>query len=138
MKLIVCVDSDNGMMFNNRRQSRDKALIEDIYKLIGDKKLWINNFSKELFDEERINLIIDEEFEKTSLDDFCFIENISLKKLKEKADEIIIYNWNRKYPADMYFDIMLDGFELKSEIDIKGSSHDKITQRIYKRGGYGL
>ena len=30
MKVIVCVDDNNGMMFNNRRQSRDEKVIEKV------------------------------------------------------------------------------------------------------------
>ena len=41
MNLIICIDINNGMMFNNRRQSRDKMLIKHILNLIGDKRLWI-------------------------------------------------------------------------------------------------
>ena len=50
MKLIVCVDLNNGMLFNNRRLSRDRGLIEQIYSLVGENKLWITEFSKDLFD----------------------------------------------------------------------------------------
>ena len=32
MKLIVCLDDGDGMLFNNRRQSRDKAVCEALYK----------------------------------------------------------------------------------------------------------
>ena len=33
MKLIVCLDDKNGMMFNKRRQSRDRVLIENVLEL---------------------------------------------------------------------------------------------------------
>ena len=32
MKLIVCLSEGNGMMFNNRRQSRDRVLIADMVR----------------------------------------------------------------------------------------------------------
>ena len=41
MKLIVCTDLNNGMIFNSRRQSKDRVLIKHIYDLIGENKLWI-------------------------------------------------------------------------------------------------
>ena len=41
MKIIVCIDKNNGMMFNNRRQSQDKILIDDIIKVTKDKKLYM-------------------------------------------------------------------------------------------------
>ena len=32
MKIIACLDDNNGLLFNNRRQSRDRVVIEDILK----------------------------------------------------------------------------------------------------------
>ena len=133
MKLIVCIDLENGMLFNNRRQSKDKILIEHIYKLIGNKKIWISDFSRDLFEEDKYNLFEIECFEKIKENDYVFIENISPKILEDRINEIIIFNWNRKYPADLYFDISLENWKLEYEIEIEGFSHEKITQKIYKR-----
>lgn len=33
MNVIVCVDDNNGMLFNKRRQSRDKAVIDKIINI---------------------------------------------------------------------------------------------------------
>ena len=38
MKIIVCVDNQNGMMFNHRRQSQDRVLRKRIMELTGGKK----------------------------------------------------------------------------------------------------
>ena len=38
MKIIVCVDNQNGMMFNHRRQSQDRVLRKRILELTGGKK----------------------------------------------------------------------------------------------------
>ena len=135
MILIACIDENNGMLFNNRRQSRDKKLIMHILNLIGGKKIWINNFTKELFDvENNRNVIVDENFiNKMKDDDFCFIENISPSLLENKIDKMILYNWGRKYPADKYFDIKLSEWFLESENEIEGSSHEKIIQKIYTK-----
>ena len=136
MIIIVCVDNDMGMLFNNRRLSKDKIVTKHIINFVSDKKIWINNFSKDLFqDYELDNLIIDDEFiNKICKNDYCFIENILPKEIENKADKIIIYNWNRKYPADLYFDINLDNWVLEKQTDFIGNSHDKITQKIYIRG----
>ena len=136
MILIVCVDEKNGMIFNNRRQSRDKILIAHILEVTKNKKLWITNFSQDIFNmSDANNLIIDDQFiEKMREDDYCFVENIEVKTLIDKVDKIIIYNWNRNYPADQYFDINLDEWVIDSEEEFSGSSHDKITQKIYIRG----
>ena len=31
MQIIVCLDTKNGMMFNHRRQSRDREVLNDIF-----------------------------------------------------------------------------------------------------------
>lgn len=136
MILIVCVDERNGMMFNNRRQSKDKILSEHILKLVDNNKLWINNYSKGVFEnQENSNILVDDQFiEKIGKEDYCFVENVDTNKLLNKVDKIILYNWNRHYPADQYFNIKLDDWLLESESEFSGSSHEKITQKIYIRG----
>ena len=102
-----------------------------------DNNLWIKHFSKNVFDQYELkNLIIDDELlNKAKNEDYCFIEDILLSSdIIGKFDKIIVYNWNRKYPADVYFDIDLTDWILESETDFNGNSHDKITQKIYKRG----
>ena len=44
MIIAVCVDDKGGMLFNNRRQSRDRAQQVDLLSLCGEKKLWIAKF----------------------------------------------------------------------------------------------
>lgn len=136
MIIIACVDDDMGMSFNNRRLSKDKVVTKHIVNLVSNQKIWINNFSKDLFEDYNLdNLIIDDEFiNKIGNEDYCFIENILPTEIENKADKIIIYNWNRKYPADLYFNINLDNWILEKETDFIGNSHDKITQKIYVRG----
>lgn len=136
MILIVCVDERNGMLFNNRRQSRDKILTSHILEKTKNNRLWITGFSQDLFDiVENKNIIIDNEFiEKTKEEDFCFVEDVDANTFIDKVDRIILYNWNRHYPADKHFNIMLDDWEMVSEEEFSGSSHDRITERIYVRG----
>ena len=50
MKLIVCIDENNGMMFNNRRQSKDRVVIEKIEEIIDSEPLYIDTYSKKLFE----------------------------------------------------------------------------------------
>ena len=89
MILIACVDVNNGMLFNNRRQSRDKVLMEHIIELVSNKRLWINSFSKDIFENYKLdNLIIDDDFSsKIEQKDFCFVENISIKELEGTSKE---------------------------------------------------
>ena len=52
---------------------------------------------------------------------------------EEYVDEIIVYKWNRVYPADFYCEIDFGAFNIVSELEFQGSSHDKITKIVYSR-----
>ena len=44
MILVICIDENGGMLFNNRRQSQDKILRERLLSLVKDSKLMMNSF----------------------------------------------------------------------------------------------
>lgn len=133
MILIACVDDNLGMMFNKRRQSRDIKVNEHIKNIVKDKKIWINPYSKELFNDVE-NILIDEQStEKAQNGDYCFIENEELQTNNDKIEKIILYFWNRSYPSDKKFTIDLSEWEEISEEEFEGNSHEKITQKIYIR-----
>ena len=86
MKIIVCVDNQNGMMFNHRRQSQDRVLRKRILELTGGKKLWMNAYSQKQFlqvngnmskeQEQSGQIQADEAFlEKAGPREYCFVEN---------------------------------------------------------------
>lgn len=133
MIVIVCVDEKNGMMFNNRRQSKDRIVINRIMEKVKNSKLWIGDYSKELFDNENNkNIIVDDNFyKKAEKEDYCFIEDIDIDLFIEKVDKIILYNWNRRYPADKYFSISLENWKLISREDFRGFSHENITEKVF-------
>lgn len=132
MFLIMCVDKNNGILFNNRRISRDRKVIEDIFKLIEDKKLLINEFSDDLFIP--YNNVMISDIIGANNGEFCFVENIQPSTFESKIEKIILYDWNRDYPADTYFDIDLNEWQLESEYEFEGFSHEKIIRKIYTRG----
>ena len=77
MKLIICVDDNNGMMFNRRRQSKDREVRHDILAYTMPERIWMNEYSLEQFetdDTSRIqvanNFLI-----QADDNDYCFIEN---------------------------------------------------------------
>ena len=49
MKLIAIIDDNYGMMFNNRRQSKDSVLIDRIIEISKEHKLWVSMYTKSLF-----------------------------------------------------------------------------------------
>lgn len=135
MKVIVCVDEYGGMLFGGKRQSRDPAVSEDILNDIADRSLFISPFSKKIFCAAKNIKIRKNPLLRAKDNDFCFIEDIALLPYVKKIDTIIIYNWNRHYPSDKFFDIPLseNGFNLSERSELIGVSHEKITKEIYKK-----
>ena len=39
MYIIICLDDNNGLAFNHRRQSQDRIVAEDIRKTVGKETL---------------------------------------------------------------------------------------------------
>ena len=62
MKIIVCVDDNNGMMFNKRRQSRDRVLIQDIIANLDGSNLLIAPYSEKLFEDSDIDAFFISDF----------------------------------------------------------------------------
>lgn len=132
MIVILCLDNKNGMMFNNRRQSKDKVVVQDILKLVDGKKLFINSYSESLFQGLESNLIIDDNFlNNATKEDYCFVEDNNLKDFSEKIEKIIIYRWNRIYPSDLKLEIPIQDWNLIDSFEFAGNSHDKITREVY-------
>lgn len=123
------------MMFNNRRQSRDKNLLSYISEKCQGNKLWMNLYSSKQFNLDKANVLIDEDFlSKADKDDFCFVENRKLLNIENKIEIIYLCKWNRKYPSDFHFDIDLEEkFTLSNTEEITGNSHEKITIEKWKR-----
>ena len=125
MNLIVCIANNNGIMFNKRRVSKDALLIERLKGITKENKIYVSEYSKPLFDGFD-NLVLS--IENLTNNDFYFLED---ENYNGNIDKIIIYKWNRDYPADKYFDIDLSSYELISTQYFQGSSHDLITEEIY-------
>lgn len=137
MNIIICLDDNNGMMFNKRRQSQDRILRADLKEFIKDKDLYMNNYSYKLYkDIDNGNIKVSENFlEQCTENSFCLVEDKLLNNYINKINNIIIYKWNRIYPSDLYFDINLisNSWELLETKEFEGSSHEKITRIIYRR-----
>lgn len=136
MKLIVCLDDRNGMLFNKRRQSADRVLSQRILELVGEGFLWMNGYSRKLFDETAENIRVDDRFlELAGKNDYCFAENVDVTSYINRADTVMLFRWNRAYPADMYFpmELITGSWKKVESIEFAGSSHEKITQEVYER-----
>lgn len=136
MRLIVCVDADNGLSFCGRRQSRDKVLCQRILELTEDSLLWMDTYSSCMFSgaENRI-FVRDACLELAGEDDWCFAELQDLASCAAKVNTLVIYRWNRRYPSDRKLPpvLLAEPFRLMSRRDFAGFSHDRITEEVYCR-----
>ena len=133
VKLIVTLDDRDGMMFNCRRQSRDRVLNERILALC-DGKLTVNAYTAQLFADTDANLTVDENpLGIAKADDWCFVENLPIAPYEEKIEKLVVFRWNRVYPNDRRFDLKLEAWRLVSQSEFAGYSHEKITEEVYFR-----
>lgn len=136
MRLIVCLDDKNGMLFGGKRQSRDRVLCERILTLTDGSRLWMNGYSSELFAEWADKICVDECFLDHAQDsDFCFVENKNVFFYEMQIGEIVLFKWNRHYPADTYFPLNTSAqpWKLTHTEEFQGYSHGKITMEVYTR-----
>ena len=97
MYIILCLDDNNGLAFNHRRQSQDRIVAEDISKTVGEKKLWITDYSRKLF-QAVSNLEISENPKwQAKKGEYVFQELETLDTDDEQIEQFIIYRWNRVY-----------------------------------------
>ncbi len=137
MKVIICVDEEGGIAFNNRRQSRDSAVIRDITELADGERIWVLPYTAKLFGEDSGACL---KLSDTPLkgaarrDGLCFAELTGMGEYARKIDTLIIYNWNRIYPSDVRMDVAPEALGLKlAEVkELVGTSHEKITREIYR------
>ena len=122
------------MLFNHRRLSRDRRVCEKILDYSNEKELWMNAYLRKLFtDLTDINSIqVDEEFLDKS-QSICFVENQDITPYLPKIDTLVLFQWNRDYPADFFFTVDLSQWNLISTEDFEGTSHEKITMEVYKK-----
>ena len=128
MTVALCIDDENGRLFGSRRQSRDRVLLEDVLRE-SQGELRILPFSQSLLGD-RAALCKD-----LSEDGFYFLEDQPLAPLKDRITTLILYRWNRLYPADFYLDLTPQelGLTLARSEELCGSSHPKITKEVYTK-----
>ncbi len=134
MNIIICLDDRGGMTFLKKRQSKDEAVCKDIIKDTENHNLFVTEYSKKLFPENTVTVSANPMI-FASEGDYCFIEREDIIPYLHTAESLIIYRWNRLYPADKNFDISPEDFGLflKEKTEFSGKSHEKITKEIYTR-----
>ncbi len=131
MQVIITVENRNGMLFNHRRVSRDQKVSERILAYCKEKKLWMNAYSAKLF-ENNPQIRVSETFLEQK-DAICFVEDQDVTPYLPEIDTIILFHWNRDYPADFFFTVDLSEWNRIHQEEFAGKSHEKITMEVYKK-----
>ena len=136
MIVIQCVDNRNGTSFNSRRQSRDKLLRRRILSQLEGRPLWMNAASYRQFQEDNLpegSVRVAEDFlAQAGSGEICFVEGLPLTPWRERLEAVVLYRWNRDYPADTYLDLDLGDWSLVSRFEFSGTSHPAITEEVYR------
>lgn len=134
MILIACVDDNMGMAFNHRRQSRDRVLKERILTMTEGRKLWMSLDTAKQFQDVPDRVTVSESFlEEAAAGEYCFIEQQPVSGYADRIERVVLYHWNRRYPADLYFDLDLSPYTKTSETEFAGYSHENIREEIYTK-----
>lgn len=131
MQVIITVENRNGMLFNHRRVSRDQKISERILAYCKEKRLWMNAYSAKLF-ENNPQIRVSETFLEQK-DAICFVEDQDVTPYLPEIDTIILFHWNRDYPADSFFTVDLSEWNRIHQEEFAGKSHEKITMEVYKK-----
>lgn len=134
MKIAVCLDDKNGMLFGGRRQSKDQYLRQYLLEMAQPNPLWMNDFSAKQFEVEDPICVAEDFLEAAPQDHWCFVENADILPYKDEIRYIAIYRWNRLYPSDVKFPVeaFCNRWQLISTRTFPGYSHDEITEEIYQ------
>lgn len=132
MKIIVCVDEQNGIMFHGRRLSSDRGLTSRILDKVDTSSLWVTPYSAKLF--EGAPVCVDPSMlKKAKQEDFCFIEDADILPYMDKVSQIWVYRWNRRYPSDRKFPQLKAPWHRVATEEFVGNSHPTITEEVYER-----
>lgn len=131
MNVIICLDQNNGMLFNNRRQSRDRIVRKNILEYINGAKLYMDEYSFKQFSEDKAdNIVVCDNFSNAEDSDFCFVEKQHINT--EQINKLIVYRWDKIYPADVSFGMNKIKLNLTETLESQGYSHEKIVREIYE------
>lgn len=132
MKWIVCIDKENGLSFGGRRLARDEVLRKRLLDMSQGSKLWVSRYTARQFDEQDAVCVSDDPVGSAGAGELCFAEEMDMPA---DCEQVILYQWNRRYPADRFFtaDLKAMGYKRLSKTDFAGKAHPRITECIYQR-----
>ena len=139
MIVIQCVDNRNGTLFNGRRQSQDRLLRARVLAACAGRRLWMNAYSLRQFQGDlppEQPLTVAEDFlSRAGSGEVCFVEGLPLRPWLDRIEQVVLFRWNRDYPADVRLDWDLTAFRIAEAREFPGRSHPRITRTIYVRTG---
>ncbi len=141
MTCVICLEDRGGVMFNHRRVSRDAAVTDRILKLAAEYgPLNITPYTLCLLPQEDIPSCVVHicDHPATEGNGTCWLEDtVGELRPDTAANRLILFHWNRAYPADSLFDqkaFFSEGkWKLVSQEEFPGKSHKKITMEVYCR-----
>ncbi len=134
MILAACIDDRGGMLFHHRRQSQDRLLRQDLLEEAAGRPVWMSAYSYKLFSPAPENVHTAEDFFSRALEgEWCFFEDVDPAPWLSKAEKVVLYRWNRIYPADLYFPDLPEGWKMERREDFPGSSHEMISKEVLVR-----
>ena len=138
MIAICCVDEGNGMSFEGRRCSQDRKMRDDLRSLFPCLSMDAYAYSMFMKDDVNYPYEICEDLSKCQYP--CLIETIEPSHFASQLEQIVLYQWHRKYPSTIQMDINLhdESWECVNMHCFEGSSHDKITRAIFQKKGISL
>lgn len=106
-------------------------------ELAGNRTLWMNDYTARQFSpeqQEQISLA-ENPLQAANNGELCMVEGEALLPYEDQLEELILFRWNRVYPADTYLDIPLSehGWVLVNTLEFSGYSHERITQEVYRK-----
>lgn len=133
----LCLDDARGVCFNGRLPSTDRTVSTRMLTLCEPHSLWCRPAAARAFDDlSPANFCVDDApLEKAAPDDGVFFDGPPDKETLAQLNELVIFWWHRRYPADGYFhlDPAAIGFQLVDTQEYVGHSHENITEERYRR-----
>lgn len=110
MILISCIDDRGGLLFHGRRLSRDGCSAKTCSGRAPGSPLWMAPGSRSLFSSLRDGLsssiLTSEDFlAQAAPGEFCFLEDRPIRPFLDRVESMVLYHWNRRYPADLFLDL---------------------------------
>lgn len=133
MTVIICVDNNGGILFNGKRQSKDRIFRKYLLNIVEKKnsRIAMSPYTYSQFKEDERKELTDVKEEFSFDEDYIFLER-AISILWEKVNNLILCCWNRDYPADEYFNLPI-GVEciLQKTEEIVSDSHT-LTIETYE------